>query len=185
MAGSGTPGEGRICVGEIGGARGLRGEFRVRSFTADPRAVAAYGALTTDRSDRPLRLSIVGKADSVLIVRAEGIDDRTAAEALRGSRLYVPRAALPACDEDEYYHADLIGLAAVFVDDAGDTAVSGHVSAVHDHGGGPVLEIAREGEPSVLVPFSKAAVPVVDLDAGRLTVNALPGLLEPAAETPR
>ena len=186
MAAIGTPGEGRVCLGEIGAAKGVRGEFRVRSFTAKPRAIVDYGALTNDRFDRPLRLSIVGEAHNVLIVRAEGVNDRTAAEALRGCRLYVPRAALPACAEDEYYHTDLIGLAAVFVDEDGAAAgLPGRVAAVHDHGGGPVLEIARDGAPAILVPFSKAAVPVIDLDARRLTITALPGLLEPVEDRPR
>lgn len=177
MAASGISGEGRVCVGEIGAPRGLRGEFCLRSFTADPRAVAGYGPLTTDRGDPPLRLRIVGEKKGALIVRAEGIDDRTAAEALRGCRLFVARAALPGPDEDEFYYADLIGLQARF--DADDGAAPGRVSAVHDYGAGPVLEIEREGAPSVLVPFSKAAVPDVDLAAGRLTVSPLPGLIAP------
>lgn len=183
MVANGTPGEGRVCVGEIGAARGLRGEFRLRSFTADPRAIASYGPLTTGRDERSLRLFIVGEVKDALIARADGVGDRTAAEALRGCRLYVPRAALPACADDEYYHADLIGLAAVFVSEDGDVVPPpGRVAAVHDHGGGPILEIARDDDASVSVPFTRAAVPEVDLAAGRLTVRALPGLLAPAGD---
>ncbi|MBL8667380.1 MAG: ribosome maturation factor RimM [Rhodospirillales bacterium] len=183
MAASGTFGEGRVCVGEIGAARGLRGEFRLRSFTADPRAIAGYGALTTERGERSLHLSIVGEAKDVLIARAAGVDDRTAAEALRGCRLYVARADLPACEEDEYYHADLIGLAAAFVaEDGTSVAPTGRVVAVHDHGGGPILEIVRDNAAAALVPFTRAAVPEIDLAAGRLTVAALPGLLAPVED---
>lgn len=184
MAANGGPGEEWVCVGEIGAPRGLRGDFCVLSFTADPRAVAGYGPLTTDRPGASLRLRIVGEKKAALVVRADGVDDRTAAEALRGSRLYVERSALPRPGEDEYYYADLIGLRAIF--DAGDGGVPpGRVAAVHDHGAGPVLEIERDDAPSLLVPFSRAAVPDVDLVAGRLVVALLPGLLAPAADDGR
>ena len=184
MAANGGPGEERVCVGEISAPRGLRGDFCVRSFTADPRAVAGYGPLTTDRPGSSLRLRIVGEKKGALVVRADGIDDRTAAEALRGCRLYVARSALPRPGEDEYYYADLIGLRAMF--DADDGGVPpGRVAAVHDHGAGPVLEIERDGAPSVLVPFSRTAVPDVDLAAGSLVIAPLPGLLAPAEDNGR
>ncbi|MFO1146687.1 MAG: hypothetical protein U1E33_09175 [Rhodospirillales bacterium] len=104
---------------------------------------------------------------------------------MRGSRLYVPRAALPACAEDEYYHADLIGLAAVFVDDAGAYRRERPRQRRARPRRRPGAGDRPGGRTPVLVPFSKAAVPVVDLDAGQLTINALPGLLEPAAEMPQ
>lgn len=184
MAASGGPTEERVCVGEIGAPRGLRGDFTVRSFTADPRAVAGHGPLTTDRPGSSLRLRIVGEKKGALVVRADGVDDRTAAEGLRGCRLYVARSALPRPDQDEYYYADLIGLRAMFDPTDGGTS-PGRVAAVYDHGAGPVLEIERDGAPSVLVPFSKAAVPDVDLAAGRLVVASLPGLLAPAEDDGR
>jgi 16S rRNA processing protein RimM len=180
MAASGSFEEGRVCVGEVGAPHGLRGEFCVRSFTAEPRAVASYGALKTDRGGPPLRLIVVGEKKGALIVRAHGVVNREQAEALRGCRLYVERTALPRPGDDEYYHADLIGLRAYFEADAG--AASGRVAAVHDYGAGPVLEIARDGGPSVLVPFSRAAVPHIDLAQGHLFVSAIPGLLAPAEE---
>jgi 16S rRNA processing protein RimM len=180
MAASGTFGEERVCVGEVGAPRGLRGEFCVRSFTAEPRAVADYGALTTDRGGGPLRLCVVGEKKGALIVRADGVGTREQAEALRGCRLFAARTALPRPGDDEYYYADLIGLRAHFEADEG--AIPGRVSAVHDYGGGPVLEIARDGRPSVLVPFSRVAVPHVDLTQGRLVISAIPGLLAPAEE---
>ena len=183
MAASGGSSKGSVCVGEIGAPCGLRGEFRVRSFTSEPRAIADYGPLSTDRGGPPLRLRVVGERQGSLIVRAEGVDDRVAAEALRGCRLHVARAALPRPDEDEYYYADLIGLQAVF--DPDDGAAPGRVSAMHDYGAGPVLEIERDGAASVLVPFSKAAVPDIDLAAGRLVVASLPGLLAPGEDDGR
>ena len=180
MAATGSPDRERVCVGEIGAAHGLRGEFCVRSFTAEPRAVAGYGALTTDRGGPPLRLSVVGEKKGALIARADGIVLRDQAEALRGCRLYVERTALPRPDDDEFYYADLIGLRACLQADGGE--VPGRVSAVHDFGAGPMLEITREGQAPVLVPFSKAAVPHVDLSGGHLVIAALPGLLAPVGE---
>ena len=180
MVAAGSPDRERVCVGEVGAAHGLRGEFCVRSFTAEPRAVASYGALTTDRGGPPLRLFVVGEKKGALIVRADGIARREEAEALRGCRLYVERTALPQPDDDEYYYADLIGLRARLQADGGEPP--GRVSAVHDFGAGPMLEITREGEAPVLVPFSKAAVPHVDLSGGHLVIAAIPGLLAPAGE---
>lgn len=187
----------RVCVGEIGAAHGLRGEVFVRSFTADPVALADYGPLLAEPGGRRLRLRVVGEKKAALIVRVDGVADRDAAEALRGLRLFVDRAALPEPDEDEFYHADLIGLTAEFaVEDAATPEPPGRIGAVHDFGAGSILEIVREGEPPVLVPFTRAAVPVVDLPGRRVVVAPLPGLLaagsgetaiaedEPAAPAP-
>jgi 16S rRNA processing protein RimM len=167
----------RVCVGQIAGARGLKGEFFVRSFTADRHAVADYGPLSTEAGDRLLRIWVVGMTKNGLVVRAEGIDDRSAAEALQGTRLYVSRQALPPPAEDEFYHADLIGLEAELA--GGDGAPLrrlGRVAAV------PVLEIADTGSVPLMVPFSKEAVPEVDVAGGRIVVAPLPGLLGPDAE---
>ena len=167
--------DGRVCVGRIIGARGLKGELCVRSFTADPEAVAAYGPLATDSGERVLRLRIVGTTKNAIVVRVDGIDDRAAAEALRGTGLYVDRAKLPPPAEDEFYHADLIGLVAVLAgSDSGRPL--GEVAAVHDFGAGPLLEIETSGAPPVLVPFTRKAVPEVDIAGGRIVVAALPGL---------
>jgi 16S rRNA processing protein RimM len=178
---------GRVCVGRITGARGLKGELCIQSFTADPEAVAAYGPLSTDSGERVLRLRIVGTRKNALIARVDGVDDRSAAEALRGTRLYIDRARLPPPAEDEFYHADLIGLMAEIGESENDTSRSlGEVSAVHDFGAGPVLEIQTAGAPPVLVPFTKEAVPEVDIDGGRIIVAPLPGLFrsddEPEAD---
>lgn len=191
---------GRICVGRIVGAHGLRGELSVHSFTAEADDIAAYGPVSVEPGGRRLTLRVVGRKKLGLIVRAEGVADRTAAEALRGCELFVARAALPPPDEDEFYHADLIGLAAVAEGPEGEAREAsplGRVTAVHEFGAGPVLEIALPGgEPgdgmpeggkpaggrTVLVPFTRAAVPLVDVAGGLLRIAALPGLLETEAE---
>lgn len=175
----------RVCVGVVTGAHGVRGAVRLKSFTAEPEDVAAYGPLEDERGERRFALRLVGSArggsaKGVLIAAIPGIDDRDRAEALRGLRLYLPRSALPPPEEEEYYHADLIGLEATLP----DGAALGTVRAVHDFGAGDTLEIERsEGQP-VMVPFTKAVVPVVDLDAGRLVIDPPPGLLEPGKEDP-
>ncbi len=151
---------------------GVKGLVRVRPFTDEPEAIAAYGALQDERGRR-LKLEAVGRAKGVVLARIEGVADRTQAEALKGVRLYVARAALPAIEEAEaYYHADLIGLLA----ENAEGRALGRVSAVHDFGAGDLLEIEPEpaaggkrGE-SLLVPFTREAVPEFDLEAGRVLV---------------
>ncbi|HTV90274.1 MAG TPA: ribosome maturation factor RimM [Stellaceae bacterium] len=170
----------RVCVGIITGAHGVRGAVRVKSFTADPAAVAHYGALEDEAGERRFRLRLVGDAKGVLIARVDGVADRDDAEELRGLRLYLPRAALPPPGAEEYYHADLIGLAVTRAD---GTPV-GQVRAVYDFGAGDTLDIAREAGPPVMVPFTRAVVPVVDLAAGRLIIDPPPGLLAPIEEEP-
>lgn len=163
----------RVCVGVITGARGLKGEVRVKSFTARPADVGAYGPLADEAGTRTLRLTVTGPAKDAVIARVEGVADRDAAEALKGTRLYVDRDALPEPGEEEYYHADLIGLR---VERAGEAGTWGTVKAVHDFGGGALLDIERPDGASLMVPFTRAAVPEVDIAGGRIVV-------EPPAET--
>src|SRR3954452_10046310 len=170
----------RVCVGVVTGAHGVRGAVRLKSFTAEPENIASYGPLEDESGTRRFALRVVGSAKGVLIAAISGIDDRDRAEALRGLRLYLPRSALPPTEEEEYYHADLIGLVAVRSD---GTAI-GTVRAVHDFGAGDTLEIERSQGQPVLVPFTRAVVPIVDLDAGRLVLDPPPGLLEPDKEDP-
>ena len=170
----------RVCLGVVTGAHGVRGALRIKSFTADPADVASYGPVEDESGERRLDLRLVGSAKGVLIARLDGVDDRDRAEGLRGLRLYLPRAALPPPGDDEYYHADLIGLAAALAD---GTPV-GRVRAVHDFGAGDTLEIDRPEGPPLMVPFTRAVVPVVDLAAGRLVLDPPPGLLEPIKEAP-
>jgi 16S rRNA processing protein RimM len=169
----------RVCVGVVAGAHGVRGALRIKSFTAEPEDIASYGPVEDERGQRQFTLQLIGSGKGVVIARIAGVDDRDRAEAMRGLRFYLPRAALPPTDEDEYYHADLIGLEATLAD---GTAI-GRVRAVHDFGAGDTLEIERPiGQPA-MVPFTRAVVPVVDLTGGKLVLDPPPGLLEAEPET--
>ena len=139
------------------------------------------GPLADESGERRLTLRLVGAAKGVLIAKLAGVEDRDRAEALRGLRLYLPRAALPPTADDEYYHADLIGLDAAL----GDGTPLGRVRAVHDFGAGDTLEIERPEGPPALVPFTRTVVPVVDLEAGRLVIDPPPGLLDPPGRARR
>ncbi|PIW31192.1 MAG: 16S rRNA processing protein RimM [Rhodospirillales bacterium CG15_BIG_FIL_POST_REV_8_21_14_020_66_15] len=172
-----TGGEGetreRVCLGVIVGTRGLKGDLKVKSFAQVPEDIAAYGTLEDESGNRRIELRVTGQAKGVLIARADGVDDRTAADKLKGLRLYVGRDRLPPPDEDEYYHSDLIGLAA-----EAPQGGLGTVRQVYDFGAGDVLEIAGGEFGTVMVPFTRACVPVVDLAGGRLVVDPPDGLLE-------
>jgi len=162
-----------VLLGVITGAHGTKGEVRLKSFTAEPDAIARYGPLEDERGERcALRLS--GRVRGQLIARIEGVADRDAALRLKGVQLYVARAALPPTAEEEYYHADLIGLTVVLKD---GTAL-GRVRAVHDFGAGDSLEVEKPDGGVVLVPFTDSVVPEVDLAAGRLVVDPPAGLLD-------
>ena len=158
--------EGMTCVGAIAGAFGVQGEVRLKSFCSDPGAIATYGPLLA-ADGRSFTVRVTRPLQGALAARLGGVATREAAEALKGTRLYVPRARLPALGEDEFYHADLIGLA---VYDAGGGRV-GSIRAVQDHGAGDILEIARPGAAELLVPFTRAAVPMVDIAGGRVVID--------------
>ena len=158
----------RICVAQIGAAHGIRGEVRLRSFTQDPLAVTSYGPLESEDGARRFEIEALRPAKDHFVAQLAGITDRDAAERLTNLKLYVPRDRLPPVEDDEtFYHADLIGLAAVT--DAG--APLGTVTAVHNFGAGDIVEIAPAGggEP-LMVPFTDAAVPKIDLAASRIVV---------------
>ena len=155
----------RICVGAIAGAFGVRGEVRLKSFTADPQAIASYGPLTTEDGKRSFTLRLTRPVTGGLGARLSGVDTREAAEALKGVTLWAARDALPSLPDDEFYHADLIGLEVV---DTGGQ-VLGRVRAIHDHGAGDIIEV--HGSHSLLLPFTRAVVPTVDLAAGRIVVD--------------
>ena len=163
-----SSGGGRVCVGRIGAAHGTRGEVKLWSFTADPMAVADYGALESEDGTRRFEIEAVRPAKDVLVARFKGVTDRNAAEALKNIRLYVARERLPATETGEFYHADLIGLPAVR---ANGEAV-GTVKAIHNFGAGDLLEIEPAGGgATVLWPFDEATVPVVDVAGGRIVVE--------------
>jgi 16S rRNA processing protein RimM len=162
-----------VRIGRIGAAHGIAGAVRVKAFTAEPVSLGDYGSLST-ADGRKLRIRALRPAGSVVVVQFEGIGDRTAAETLNGIDLYVPRDRLPAPEAEEYYHADLIGLGAF----AADGTEIGTVIGVANYGAGDLIEIARTKGSAVLVPFTRANVPKIDLAARRLIVDPLPGLLD-------
>jgi len=164
--------ERRVCLGAVAGAFGVRGEVRLKSFCAVPEDIAAYGLLESEDGTRRYEVRLVQAVKGGFAARLSGVATRAAAEALRGARLYADRAALPPPAEDEFYHSDLIGLE---VRDTGG-ALLGRVRAVHDHGAGDLLEIDVAGGPSVLLPFTRAAVPLVDLAAARIVADPPEGL---------
>ena len=164
----------RVLLGEVSGAHGIRGDVIVRSYAADPRDIAAYGALETAEGKVLPKLSVVRVTDRGVIARFAGITDRNAAETFKGTQLWIARDRFPAAADGEYYHADLIGLDAV----APDGAEIGHVIAVENFGAGDLLEIRlKDSKQTEYVPFTNAAVPEVDLAAGTLVV-VMPEALE-------
>jgi 16S rRNA processing protein RimM len=165
-----------VCLGAIAGAWGVQGAVRLKSFCAEPGAIAEYAPLWTE-DGRSYGVTLLKPVAGAFAARLSGVETREAAEALKGTRLHAPRARLPALPDDEFYHADLIGLA---VFDTGGAEV-GRVRAVMDHGAGDFLEIARPGQTDLLLPFTRAVVPTVDLVARRLIVDPPPGLNEDEA----
>lgn len=166
----------RVCVAAVAGAHGVRGLVRLKTFTEVPEDCAAYGPLSSQDGSRIYKVELQGRHKALLLARIEGVTDRDQAEAMRGTRFYVDRLALPAPgDEDEFYHADLIGLAA----ELRDGSTLGRVRAVYDFGAGDTLELTgtADGKP-LMVPFTLAVVPVVDIAGGRLVVDPPPGLLD-------
>jgi 16S rRNA processing protein RimM len=158
--------EDRLCVGVIVGAHGVRGDLRVKSFTDDPVDLVSYGPLTDAGDTRDFKLRILGAARGLLRVHMDGVEDRNAAEALAGVELYVARDRLPEPESGEFYHADLVGLRA----ERPDGSLYGTVRALHDFGAGDVIEIALAGGGVVVLPFTRAVTPEIDLDAGRVVV---------------
>lgn len=161
--------ETRVCLGAFAGAHGVRGLVRIKPFTEVPEDVAAYGPLSDEAGTRTFRITVTGTGKGSVVARVEGIADRDAAEALKGQRLYVEHAALPPPeDEDTFYHTDLIGLRA----ETPEGTAMGKVIAVQDYGSGPLLEVWAEGHQSVFYAFTRAVVPLVDVAAGRLVIEA-------------
>jgi 16S rRNA processing protein RimM len=152
-------------VARIGAAHGTRGEVRLWSFTADPQAAARFGALTTAQG-QPVEIASVRTGKGFFIARIKDVTDRNGAERLRNVDLFVSRDRLPAPAAEEYYHADLIGLTAV----DRDGQPIGTVVAVHNFGAGDLLEIAPARGQTLLLPFTAAVAPEVDIAAGRIVI---------------
>ena len=166
--------EKRLCVGVITGAQGIRGAVRVKSFTADPLDIDAYGPVSDEAGTRTFELKSVGQSKGVVVATLSGVTDRNAAEALKGLRLFVDRDRLPPAEDEEFYHADLLGLAAELI--GGEPL--GRITAVYDFGAGDALEVTQADGAVVMVPFTKAAVPTVDLAAGKVLIDPPAGLFE-------
>ena len=163
----------RICVGAFAGSYGVKGEVRLKSFCADPQSIADFELLFNEMGDRSYTLDIVGPIKNGLAVRVQGISNKEQADELRGVSLYVDRAAFPSIPDDEYYHADLIG---VHVFDTGGTLL-GTVKSVVNHGAGDLLEVKALGlTETILLPFTLASVPTVDISSGRIVADPPEGL---------
>lgn len=161
-----------VCLGVVVGVKGLRGEVRIKSFTDAPADVGAYGPVTT-ADGRAFVVTVRGVKDGVVIASLSGIADRTGAEALKGTELFVERYALPPPEAGMFYHADLIG--AVVELTTGE--VLGKVAALHNFGGGDMIEVG-EGRASVLIPLTPEVVEAFDVAGGRIAIRPLPGLLD-------
>jgi 16S rRNA processing protein RimM len=156
-----------VCVARIGAAHGVRGAVKLWTFTEAPLAVQSYGPLMTKDGARQFEIASLREAKDYLVATFKGVATRNDAEKLNGIELYVPREKLPATDRDEYYHADLIGLAAV---NAADEPI-GRVVAIHNFGAGDIIEIAPPNGATMLLPFTNAVVPTVDIAGGRVVIE--------------
>jgi 16S rRNA processing protein RimM len=162
-----------ICVARIGAPHGVRGAVKLWTFTEDPLAVKRYGPLATKDGARRFEVTHAREAKGHLVATLKGVATREDAERLNGIELYIARDKLPAIDADEYYHADLIGLAAV---NAADEPI-GRVIAIHNFGAGDIIEVAPPNGATLLLPFTNAVVPTVDLAKGRVVIE-LPAEIE-------
>ena len=156
----------KLCLGVITGAHGIRGAVKVKSFTEDPAQLTSYGALSDEAGKEVFNLSIIGQAKGQLIAKIAEVKDRNKAETLKGTELFIARDKLPEADDDEFYHADLVGLKAL----EEDGEEYGVVKALFNFGAGDILEIHRYDGKSVMLPFSMDVVPTIDIDAGHLIV---------------
>ena len=163
----------RICLGVITGAHGIRGAVRIKSYTQVPRDIENFGPLGDADGVKMFELRVESDTPKGLIARIAGVEDRNGAEALKGTELYVVRGALPVEDEDEYYYADLVGLAV----EGTDGNKLGVVKSMNNFGAGEVMEIELDAGGSVMIPFTKSVVPLVDLAAGRIIAEPPPGLM--------
>src|SRR3954469_16290858 len=157
----------QICVARIGAAHGVRGAVKLWTFTEDPLAIKRYGPLATRDGTRSFEVTHVREAKDHLVATLKGVTTREEAARLNGLELYVAREKLPATEADEYYHADLIGLAAV---NSADEPI-GRVTAIHNFGAGDIIEIAPPHGATMLLPFTNAVVPAVDIAGGRVVIE--------------
>ncbi|MFK7744407.1 MAG: ribosome maturation factor RimM [Roseobacter sp.] len=165
--------EDKICVGAIGGAYGVRGELRIKSFCAIAEDIDGYSPLTSEDGSQTFHLALIRPIKNGFAARIAEVASKEEADALKGTQLFARRDQLPTLPDDEYYHTDLIGLAVL---DSGGAPL-GTVKNVLDHGAGDILEVQRPGSSeTVLLPFTIAAVPTVDLASGRIIADPPEGL---------
>ena len=169
-------GDRRVCIGVISAVHGVKGAVVVKPFTQVPEDITAYGPVLVESGGDALVLEIAGQKKAGLIVRIAGIDDRNAAEALKGEKLYVPRSQLPEPEEESWYISDLTGLEVVDV----SGRMIGQVAAVQNYGAGDLLEIRlpQKGRSTVFLPFTRAVVPDVDMAKRRITIDPPEGWMD-------
>lgn len=165
---------GKVCIAQIGAPNGVRGDVRVKVFSDDPDSLVKYGALQTADGSRSFEALSARPQKTVYVVRFREITSRNDAESLNGTKLYIERDALPDLEEEEFYHSDLIGLSAQLE----DGSEFGTVLMVHDFGAGELLDIAPKTGKSVLIPFTREAVPLVDIAGQRVVIVPPQGLLD-------
>jgi len=172
---------GLVPVGIIGAARGLKGDMRVKSFTADPLAIDSFGKLWDENGTKAFVVKVIGQQKGMVLVRIKGVEDRNAVDALKGQTLYAERESLPNTEADEYYFSDLQGLDVKLL----DGEAFGKVVEAEDFGGGPFIEVASLAHGRVLIPFTKACVPEVDMASRQIMVDLPDGLLDPGEPEPQ
>jgi 16S rRNA processing protein RimM len=155
-----------VLLAAVIGAQGLKGAVKVKTFTAEPEALARYGVLHDAAGKRYEITAFRAAKPGEAVISFQGVGDRDAAEALKGTELFVARAALPEAGDDEFYHADLIGLEAF--DSEG--RLVGKISAIHNFGAGDVIAIHRADGDEVLLAFTRQTVPQIDIQGGRVTI---------------
>ena len=161
--------EDKVCLGAIVGVHGIRGEVKVKSFSSDEKNLTRYGLLSNDKGDKRFELKIVGHSKELLRCKIKGVDDRTTAETLIGTGLYIDRALLPELKDEEFYHTDLIGLEVK----NSSSEVLGQVNALYNFGAGDILEIKMNNGSLEMVPFTKSFVPVINIKDGYIIVEMI------------
>lgn len=161
----------RVCLGAIVGVHGVRGEVKVKSWTAADCDVSAYGLLQNKDGSRQFSLKVTGHSKELLRCKIKGVDDRNAAEALIGTELYVDREVLPELAEEEFYQADLIGLKVM---DLSSGKEAGTIAGIYNFGAGDILEIKVSATGKLeMLPFTKEYVPQVRIREGYVAVSSL------------
>lgn len=161
--------EEKICLGAVVGVHGIRGEVKVKAFTEDERSLAKYGVVRNEDGTREFDLKIVGRSKELLRIKIKGVEDRNTAETLIGTGFYIERSRLPEPEEDEFYHADLIGLEAR----GADGEKIGTVNALYNFGAGDLIELKTADGSLEMLPFTRQYVPTIDVKNGFIIVEMM------------